>query len=203
LASSGVQAVLAISNISNPPNVLIVDFNMPDVNGLQILRMIRCGEADVARDLRVLMLTGSSDFNLVGAAMALDVDAFLVKPVSKATLSSRLEKLVNPPGDIKSVQDYAKIDIDAISRTLQSRQPVGTPRPRTEQRGTPSGVKLGFDALVEGMYLGEDIYGPAGELLLPKNTRLSDRLIRRMKELRGILQIESMYVTKAEEAKKA
>ena len=53
------------------------------------------------------------------------------------------------------------------------------------------------------MYLGEDIYGPAGELLLPKNTRLSDRLIRRMRELRGILQIDSMYVTKAEEAKKA
>src|SRR6202451_4072683 len=76
----------------SPPGVklAILDFNMPEINGLQILKLIRTVGAGGPRDLPGVMRTGTADGGLVTAAVALDVGAFVVKPVSKAMLATRL-----------------------------------------------------------------------------------------------------------------
>jgi YesN/AraC family two-component response regulator len=176
--------------------LVILDFNMPEVNGLQILKMIRTGKASVPSDINVLMLTGNSDFALVGAAMALDVDAFVIKPVSLVTLTSRLDKIRTETREIKSIETYEAIEIDTIGKRLLSHRPVGTTRPKTETQKAHSlnGMAVKLESVKVGAVLAESIHGPNGELLLGRATVLNERLLRRLKELQGALNLEYLYI---------
>ena len=96
-------------------NVVISDFNMPAINGLQLLKAVRSGAAGVAPGMPFAMLTGFSDKHLVDMALALDVNTFLIKPVSKKTLTQRLENMLVRGDDdlwVKSPQIYAETFIE-------------------------------------------------------------------------------------------
>lgn len=193
-ASSGSEALRTFDGIGKPTDIAVLDFNMPGANGLQILKQLRTGMLPVARETHVLMLTGSSDFGLVGAAMALDVDAFIIKPVSQQAMSSRLEKVLGQKTEIKSKDDYAKIDIDAVTQRLLSRKPVGLARAKTEVKKAANGLPVRLEAVKPGAILSEDVRSPNGELLLGKATMLTDRLIRRLIELQSMLKLDQIYV---------
>lgn len=95
---------------------VISDFNMPEFNGLQLLKAIRSGNTAARRDIPFAMLTGFSDRYLVDMALALDVNAFLTKPVSKKALSKRLEKMLERGGDIlvKVPAAYEAVTIEEV-----------------------------------------------------------------------------------------
>jgi CheY-like chemotaxis protein len=194
-APTGGHAIGALGALGKGLDVAVLDFNMPGSNGLQILKQLRIGELSAPRDLKVVMLTGSADFGLVGAAMSLDVDAFIVKPVSLQAMAGRLEKLFGQRTEVKAPADYAKVDIDAVSQRLLSRKPVGLAKPKmAPQKPSHAGIPVRLDAVKPGAILSEDVRSPAGDLLLGKATQLTERLIRRLQELQSALKLEHVYV---------
>ena len=195
-ADDGAKAFALFQSESKPPiKLAIVDFNMPDLNGLQILKLIRTGKTAAARNLPVLMLTGTADGGLVSAAAALDVGAFVVKPVSKATLTTRIAKALGEPRDAKPESHYAAVDIDTVSRALLlSHKPVGTVRARTDSGKTAHGMKLRLESVPVGSVLAQDIRGPDGELLLSRGAMLSERFLRRLRDLSGAARIEYLMI---------
>jgi CheY-like chemotaxis protein len=194
-ASHGGQAMGALGDELTAPDFAILDFNMPEINGLDILKQVRTGATAMRRDLPILMLTGSSDFALVGAAMALDVDAFILKPVSQAGMATRLEKLMRVPNDCKAAEDYAKVDVATVGQKLGSHKPVGLTMTKVPtKKAMPQGVPARIDALRPGAVLAEDIRSPSGELLLGPATVLTDRLIRRLQELQSVLKIDQVQI---------
>ncbi len=182
----------------SPPGIklAVLDFNMPEINGLQVLKAIRTGRAGAPRDLPVLMLTGTADGGLVTTAVALDVGGFVVKPVSKATLSTRLGKALTDPRPVKPEGAYESIEIDAISRALlTSHLPLtGGKFPRNERGERARSMKLRLDVVPVGAVLAEDIRGPEGELLLSRGARLSERFLRRLRDIAGVAQIEYLFI---------
>lgn len=193
-ATNGAEVLSQLDGSSPVPALVVLDFNMPSGNGLQILKKVRTGSTPMPRDLRILMLTGSSDFGLVGAAMALEVDAFIIKPVSVAAMSGRLDKVLGQRHDLKPAEDYQSIDIEAVSQRLLSRKPVGVARPKTETAKTANGMAIRLDLVRPGAILSEDVRSPNGELLLGKATMLTERLIRRLNELQSMLKIDHIYI---------
>ena len=193
-AADGKEALDLLGKHARKIPLAILDFNMPEINGLQLLKMIRTGTAGVPNNLLVVMLTGSADQGLVGAALSLDVDAFLIKPVSKAMLSSRLQKVLSEPNETKSIEAYQDVDIAAICRGLLSRKPVGQPLATPKPAGGKlHGMRLKLEDVAEGSILAEDIRGPDNELLLGIGCMLSTRYLRRLKELGSVINTE--YVT--------
>ncbi len=93
-AEDGNEA-LDVLNEEKDVSFVISDFHMPDFNGLQLLKAIRTGKTAARSDLPFAMLTGYSDRYLVDMALALDVNAFLKKPVSIKALVARLKKMLN------------------------------------------------------------------------------------------------------------
>lgn len=93
-AEDGNEALDVLQEIQGV-DFVISDFHMPDFNGLQLLKAIRTGKTAARRDLLFAMLTGYSDRYLVDMALALDVNAFLTKPVSIKALAMRLEKMLS------------------------------------------------------------------------------------------------------------
>lgn len=77
-----------------PPDLVILDIGLPDIDGYQVLRQLR-----VFSDVPVVMLTGRGreedvDAFLKEGAMA---DYYVVKPVNVADLVSRLEVVIGTP----------------------------------------------------------------------------------------------------------
>ena len=76
--------------LQSPYDLVILDLNMPFLNGLDTLRSIRRSPKHAT--LPVLMLTGSADESLVKAAVGLGIVGYLIKPVETAVLLARVEE---------------------------------------------------------------------------------------------------------------
>lgn len=195
-ADTGAKA-FSMFQIDAQPGIklAIIDFNMPDLNGLQILKLIRTGKTTAPRNLPVLMLTGTADGGLVTAAAALDIGAFVVKPVSKATLGTRVAKVLAETKEAKPVALYESVDIDTVAKALLlSHKPVGGAKQRSDRTETLRGVKLRLESVPVGSVLAEDIRGPDGELLLGRGALLSERFLRRLRDLAGAARIDYLVI---------
>jgi ActR/RegA family two-component response regulator len=173
-AENGTKAfgMLQAENLT-PIKLAILDFNMPDLNGLQLLKLVRSGKT----------------------AAALDIGAFVVKPVSKATLSTRIAKALAEPRDPKPAPFYETVDIDTVTKALLlSNKPVGGAKARPDRAAATNGMKLRLEAVPVGAVLAEDIRGPDGELLLSRGALLSERFLRRLRDLSGVARIEYLII---------
>ncbi|MDN4632198.1 MULTISPECIES: response regulator [Sphingomonas] len=72
-------------------HLVISDYNMPDMDGIDLLRAIRTDE--VLAKTVFIMLTGSSDREIVQKAAALGVNNYLVKPFAPAALKEKIERV--------------------------------------------------------------------------------------------------------------
>ena len=72
-------------------HLIISDFNMPDMDGLQFLEAVR-GDPVIGKTV-FIMLTGSADRDIVQRAAALGVNNYVVKPFAPAALKEKLERV--------------------------------------------------------------------------------------------------------------
>ena len=77
-------------------DLVIVDVNMPKMDGLSLLRVLRATNADVA-SLPVLMISTEADQQDRDDARAAGANFYLVKPVSEAALVSYATVLAGAP----------------------------------------------------------------------------------------------------------
>jgi DNA-binding response OmpR family regulator len=74
------------------PSVLVLDVNMPQMDGFEVLSAIR-NEAATA-SIRVLMLTGCEQESDIVRAFGLGADDYLVKPFNPMELAVRIKRLL-------------------------------------------------------------------------------------------------------------
>ena len=84
----GSSALEAIS--SSKPDVLIIDWELPNMSGIDVIRRIRSPGAFPFPDLPILMLTTRTERRYVVQAMAYGANEFIAKPTSTSTLRDRL-----------------------------------------------------------------------------------------------------------------
>lgn len=72
-------------------HLIISDYNMPDIDGLQFLEAVR-SDGVIGKTV-FIMLTGSTDREIVQRAAALGVNNYLVKPFAPAALKEKIERV--------------------------------------------------------------------------------------------------------------
>jgi two-component system chemotaxis response regulator CheY len=72
-------------------HLIISDYNMPDMDGLEFLQQVRAD--GVIGKTVFIMLTGSSDREVVQKAAALGVNNYLMKPFAPAALKEKIERV--------------------------------------------------------------------------------------------------------------
>lgn len=84
-----VEALAAVR--SDRVHLIISDYNMPDMDGLQFLSEVRSDP--VIGKTVFIMLTGSAERELVQKAAALGVNNYVVKPFAPAALKEKIERV--------------------------------------------------------------------------------------------------------------
>ena len=69
------------------PEIMILDINLPKMNGLELLRKIR----RTNQSIKVIMLTAYSDTKYLMDAVELKLVKYLVKPITRDDLKSALD----------------------------------------------------------------------------------------------------------------
>ena len=89
-AENGVQAMETAS--LQPLDLIISDYNMPEMDGLGLLRAVR--GHPVVRKVPFILLTGRGDRELVVKAAQAGVNNYLVKPFTAAILREKIEQVM-------------------------------------------------------------------------------------------------------------
>lgn len=77
-----------------PPDALILDLMLPDMDGFDVLRQVRAETR--TRDLPVLMLTAKGQSTDRDLAAKLGVTRFMTKPFANADVVAALQDMVAP-----------------------------------------------------------------------------------------------------------
>ena len=88
-AENGEDA-LAKLDPDNPVDVMLVDWNMPVMDGLTLVRRVRATRTFA--DVFVMMVTSESDPKKMARALMVGADDYLVKPVDGEMIRSKLEQ---------------------------------------------------------------------------------------------------------------
>ena len=80
--------------VSKPAHLIISDYNMPNLDGLGLLRAVRAHPP--TSKTAFIMLTGRADRELVQRAVQFGVNNYLVKPFTVAQLQGKLEAVFGP-----------------------------------------------------------------------------------------------------------
>ena len=86
----------AITLIQQTLDLVIADVNMPEKNGIELLKDIRAN--DNMKDLPVVLTMVEPFDNLISDAKILGMNDYLVKPFDVFTLSKTLDKVIKTTG---------------------------------------------------------------------------------------------------------
>ncbi len=91
-AEDGAAAVRILE--TQPVDLVISDWNMPKMTGLDLLRHLRGDEK--TKDLPFLMVTAETQKESVVEAVKARVSNYILKPFTAATLAEKLSKILPP-----------------------------------------------------------------------------------------------------------
>src|SRR6478752_127880 len=89
--NGGAAAIEKLAIGSDPPDVLVVDWHMPDMNGVDLCHFIRTRFDEV--QLPILVLTATATADGVLEALAAGANDFVRKPFMEAELNARVGTL--------------------------------------------------------------------------------------------------------------
>jgi EAL domain-containing protein (putative c-di-GMP-specific phosphodiesterase class I)/PleD family two-component response regulator len=93
-------------------DIIITDVFMPDINGLEFIKRIRTGKTFAKAETRIIILSGMTEASAVGAAIALDVNGILVKPLVTSVVDQKIDHVLSTPFKINSSIGYESISTD-------------------------------------------------------------------------------------------
>ena len=75
--------------MADPPDIAIVDINMPKLNGLELISRL----CENQLECRYIILTGYDEFKYAQQAIRLGVSDYILKPINYQNLCSALDEL--------------------------------------------------------------------------------------------------------------
>ncbi len=102
-SADGISALETIRTCD--PDIMLLDWDMPVLNGMEVMRIVRSPGVFPRPNLPIIMLTSRAQRSTVMQAMQAGVHEFLVKPTSAKALQDRLASIVVNPRPMVQVGD--------------------------------------------------------------------------------------------------
>ncbi|MEP7077468.1 MAG: SpoIIE family protein phosphatase [Chthoniobacterales bacterium] len=88
-SSDGIQTLELLH--ADPPSLLLLDFDMPRLNGAEVLERLRADSNPAIAQLPAIMLTGHGGAESEVLCLEAGADDFVTKPINPAVLRARIE----------------------------------------------------------------------------------------------------------------
>ena len=98
---AGLEMIRAVA-----PDVVIVDWEMPGLDGVSFVRMVRSPATFPFPNVPIIMLTGHGERSRVIESIQVGVNEFLLKPVSSKALQDRMVAVLTNPRPFVRSGDY-------------------------------------------------------------------------------------------------
>jgi two-component system, chemotaxis family, chemotaxis protein CheY len=106
-AGSGLEAIEQLA--LGPIDAMILDLNMPDMHGLEVLKFVRSHQA--YRQIPIVVLTTRADAASRAAVLEAGATAFMTKPFVPQALADQVRTLVRrPAADPAAARDGGRAD---------------------------------------------------------------------------------------------
>lgn len=125
-AADGQKALTLLDSVD--PDVLLLDIQMPQTNGFEVVRVLKQQEKDQGKTIpQILLLTTFNDPEYVLQAQALGVNGFLLKDVSFENLVSSIKQAeagekIFPTCSAESKPTKAPVSTEVSIETLTPRE---------------------------------------------------------------------------------
>jgi two-component system, chemotaxis family, chemotaxis protein CheY len=103
-AGDGITGLEAIRTMS--PDVVVLDWEMPFLNGAELVRIVRSPGVFPVPDVPIIMLSGHGERWRVIEAARLGVNEYLRKPISAKALLDRLVTILANPRPMVQLGNY-------------------------------------------------------------------------------------------------
>lgn len=121
--------------LGNPPDLLIVDWEMPSMSGIELVNKVRNDKASPDRFMPIIMVTAHTERPRILTARDAGVNEFVMKPVSAKTLFSRLNAVIEHPRRFVRTKDYfgpdrrrKRVFVDFERRDRKKKETVVDPK---------------------------------------------------------------------------
>ena len=130
-AGDGQEALNVIGSSDDLPDVALVDWNMPVMDGLQFVSAVRNNPE--LRRITLVMVTTESEQSQIVRALAAGAHEYLIKPFTFAGFRSKLEQYVRYREQMAASNTLGQSDVDAMLATL---------RPTLSSADLPKGLTM-------------------------------------------------------------
>lgn len=86
-AGNGCEGLQRLDQFGNP-DVVLVDWNMPEMNGLEFIKAVR--STKVNRDLPMIMVTTETEMERMALAFMAGVNEYVMKPFDRIMIEEKL-----------------------------------------------------------------------------------------------------------------
>ena len=167
LRSSGFEVTTALNGEeglasldANPPDVVLLDFEMPGLNGDEVCGRIRAGSDPARRELPVIMLTAHSGTADEVRCLSAGANDFVTKPVSRAVLEARIHTQLR----LRALAEELRSQNDELARWRAAQETDLAAARATQQAIIPSAIPPLIGWSMQTIYrplvqVGGDVFG--------------------------------------------
>jgi two-component system chemotaxis response regulator CheY len=88
-AADGRQALLRLDEAVETPDIVLVDWNMPEMNGLELIKNVRSQLR--FRNVPLMMVTTENEMEQVAKALEAGANEYVMKPFDKEAIADKLQ----------------------------------------------------------------------------------------------------------------
>ena len=116
-AGDGISALEIIE--ANLPHILLTDIKMPEMDGIELIRTIK----ELGLEMKIMILSGYSDYEYMKDAIKLGVDSYLLKPIDNDELAMNLSDAVRgiertKLQNTRQVQGFELLRLNLLNRLV-------------------------------------------------------------------------------------
>ncbi len=120
------------------PALLLLDFDMPGLNGTEVLRQLRTDKDAAIAQLPAIMLTGHGGEESEVRCLEAGADDFVTKPINQAVLRARIETQLR----LRSMRRQLEIQNDELEAWRTNLERLSRSYPSMLQSRAPSRRRL-------------------------------------------------------------
>jgi two-component system chemotaxis response regulator CheY len=90
-AGNGLEALAVLNGSENIPDLALVDWNMPEMNGLEFIKAVRAEEK--WRSINLMMVTTEAEQGQIVRALAAGAHEYVIKPFTSDAIEEKVALL--------------------------------------------------------------------------------------------------------------